>query len=775
MKTLLLKLLRDIKTSIGGFISIIFVIGIGSAFFSGLLNSVNSVDNLINNYYEQQNFMDYIAYFKGVSEEEILKYRDNENIKQLELRHSFDVVFNINNKDTDLRIHTLTENINKPYLYEGKFPELNEIILDKTYMELNNLKIGDTINFKYNSFDFELRISGIMDSPEYVYKVKDAFSGNVDFDGFGIGYIKEETLKNKFDEINSPFVYTDVIIKSKNSLDGLNLFEDINSFVRMIDREDHISFKSFEGALSQIEKVVVIFPIIFFLVAGIITFISMSKTVENQRTQIGIMGALGFSNFRIYFNYVMYSFIGGFIGAILGGIIGIYTIPESISGTFSAQYVFPITPLKLYPEFIIYGIIISILFSITATIISCYKTLREVPANTLKPKPPKKSSHIFIDKFFIWNKMSFTYKIILRNIFYNKMRLILSSIGVIGSIAFLITGFSLKASVEELLDYETRIRKYDFEIRTFNYVNEEEIKNYSENINIVNLSTTILGKFYENNNDKIDIPVVVVKSDNNLISIENTNDEIIKFNDNSVVIPHKFVEDYELKIGDKITLEFDIGDEIKNIDVFITDIGNMYSTQMIYVSENILKNNGMDISFNSAFVKVKEGVSVDDLITELKENENIDGITLVGDIREFAKNIISMINSVIMIIIIGSAILSISVIYNITSINIFERVREISTLLVLGYYDNEINKLIFIENIVLTIFGGILGIPCGIVLFDYMQSLISERGANLPQFISAESIVISFIMILIFSMVTNLFLKRKVLKINMIEALKGVE
>ena len=201
----------------------------------------------------------------------------------------------------------------------------------------------------------------------------------------------------------------------------------------------------------------------------------------------------------------------------------------------------------------------------------------------------------------------------------------------------------------------------------------------------------------------------------------------------------------------------------------------MYSTQMIYVSENILKNNGMDISFNSAFVKVKEGVSVDDLITELKENENIDGITLVGDIREFAKNIISMINSVIMIIIIGSAILSISVIYNITSINIFERVREISTLLVLGYYDNEINKLIFIENIVLTIFGGILGIPCGIVLFDYMQSLISERGANLPQFISAESIVISFIMILIFSMVTNLFLKRKVLKINMIEALKGVE
>ena len=127
--------------------------------------------------------MDYIAYFKGVSEEEILKYRDNENIEQLELRHSFDVVFNINNKDTDLRIHTLTENINKPYLYEGKFPELNEIILDKTYMELNNLKIGDTINFKYNSFDFELRISGIMDSPEYVYKVKDAFrhSGGFQF------------------------------------------------------------------------------------------------------------------------------------------------------------------------------------------------------------------------------------------------------------------------------------------------------------------------------------------------------------------------------------------------------------------------------------------------------------------------------------------------------------------------------------------------------------------------------------------------------------------
>ena len=128
-----------------------------------------------------------------------------------------------------------------------------------------------------------------------------------------------------------------------------------------------------------------------------------------------------------------------------------------------------------------------------------------------------------------------------------------------------------------------------------------------------------------------------------------------------------------------------------------------------------------------------------------------------------------------MIIIVGSAVLAISVIYNITSINIFERIREIATLLVLGYYDREINRLIFIENIVLSVFGSIIGIPFGIWLFKYMQILISDRGATLPQNISGYSILLSFIMVMLFSIFTNLLLKRKVLKVNMIEALKGVE
>lgn len=773
MRTLLLKLFRDIKTSIGGFISIMFVIGIGSAFFSGLLNSVSSVDNMINEYYQNQNFMDYIAYFRGVTKEEISPYEENENIDDIELRHSFDTIFNVKDKDTNLRIHTLTNDINKPYLYEGKLPEENQIILDKIYVELNELKIGDRVKFKYNGMDFDLEISGIMDSPEYVYKVKDAFSGNVDFEGFGIGYITEETLKTKFEENQIPFVYTDAIIKSNKNLKDMDLFKEINNFVRIIDRDDHISYKSFEGALNQIEKVVVIFPIIFFLVAGIITFISMSKTVENQRTQIGVMEALGFSNGRIYFNYIMYSFIGAFIGSLIGGIGGIYTIPEVILKTFSAQYVFPIVDLKLYPEFIFYGIVISILFSITATFISCHKTLREAPANTLRPKPPKKSSRIFLERFKIWDKMSFTYKIIIRNISYNKMRLILSSIGVIGSIAFLITGFSLKASVEELLNYEERIRDYDFEVRTVNFVDEETLKSYDEGIDIVDLSTTILGKFNKDGEEKNDIPVVVLENDSSLISLENQQDKVITFNKDSVIVPHKFVEDYGINVGDKLNLELELPDGIKDISVTVTDLGNMYSSQMIYVSEDILNRNGIDVKFNSAYIKANK--DVDMIVNNLKNNENVDGVTLVGDVREFAENIISMLNSVIMIILIGSAVLAISVIYNITSINIFERVREIATLLVLGYYDNEINKLIFIENIVLTIFGGILGIPFGIGLFKYMIALISDRGANIPDIISGSSILLSFIMVLVFSGITNLFLKRKVLKINMIEALKGVE
>lgn len=776
MGILLVKLFRDIKKSIGGFISIIFVIGIGSAFFSGLLNSVNSVDNLIKKYYDSQNFMDYIGYFTEVNEQDVKSSSSTYNIEDMEFRYSFDTIYNINNKDTDLRIHTLTKNINKPYIYEGNLPKENEIVLDKTYMQFNDLKIGDKIKIKHKSLEFELQISGIIDSPEYVYKVKDIFTGNVNFSKFGAGYIDESTIINKFNENNIKFNYTEVLIKSNDDLDSSSIFKNIPTFLRIVGRKDHVSYSSFKGAVSQIQKVVVIFPLIFFLVAAIITFISMSKTVENQRTQIGIMGALGFSSFRIYFNFILYSLSGAIFGSLLGGILGIFTIPKIMLKTFSAQYVFPNEGLELYFSYILWGVLISVAFSVIATVISCYKTLKEVPANTLRPKAPKKSKHLLIERSPLWSKMSFTYKIIIRNIFHNKMRLFLSSTGVIGSIAFLITGFSLKASVDELLSYEKYIRAYDFEIRTLKYLeNEEQVREYSDNIDLINLSSTIFGNFIEKDGNKNNIPIVVMKNGNTLFSIKNTNNRNVEFKEDTVVIPHDFLKKYGFNLGDKIKLEINIGNEIREIELTITDLGLMYSSQMIYVSESVLKNNGIDVLYNSAFVKLKDNSDINGLVSDLRKNQDIIGITMASDIQEYAKNIVRMINSIILIIAIGSAILSIAVIYNITSINIFERVREISTLLVLGYYDNEINKLIFIENIFLTIFGGIIGIPFGILLSKYMKQLISERGANLPDFISVPGIFWAFVLIILFSIITNMFLRRKVLKINMVESLKAVE
>ena len=201
----------------------------------------------------------------------------------------------------------------------------------------------------------------------------------------------------------------------------------------------------------------------------------------------------------------------------------------------------------------------------------------------------------------------------------------------------------------------------------------------------------------------------------------------------------------------------------------------MFSNQEIYISENVLKDKGIDIFFKFAYVKVKDYSNINQMVEELNKNENIEGLTLIDEVQGFSKNIMSMINSVILIITVGAAILAISVIYNITSINIFERMREIATLLVLGYYDSEINKLIFIENIILTIFGGILGIPFGIWFSKYMIKLVAERGVLLSDKISVSSILISFVLILVFSSITNFFLKRKVLKVNMVESLKAVD
>ena len=294
----------------------------------------------------------------------------------------------------------------------------------------------------------------------------------------------------------------------------------------------------------------------------------------------------------------------------------------------------------------------------------------------------------------------------------------------------MITGFSLKSSVNELLDYESRIRDYDFEIKMVNSVNEDEIKGYSNYIDVVDLNFTTIGNVHLEDED-IEIPVVIVKGSNSALKLEDKKSNIIGFNDSSVVIPSKLLDDYNINISDSINIDINFGMSSSNLNLSVSDIAQMYSSQMIYVSSEVLKRDNIDISFNGAFIKLRGEDNITNIVNELKKNDNISSITLSGDLRDFAEDILSMINSVIMIIIVGSAVLAISVIYNITSINIFERIREIATLLVLGYYDREINRLIFIENIVLSVFGSIIGIPFGIWLFKYMQILISDRERNL--------------------------------------------
>ncbi len=771
MKTLLLKLFRDIKMSIGGFISIIFVIGIGSMFFTGLSSSTTSIKNLVDKYYEDYNFSDYTAYFSSVT------YEDLENIKnidKIELRHSFDTKLYINSVDTDLRVHTMPKDINKLYIHEGNLPKEGEIVLDSSYGKLNNIKIGDVLDFKYGDMDFSLKVSGFINSPEYIYKAKDETTLSFDFGKFGVGYIDEDTLKNKFNESNASFFYTEGLIDTESLVDE-GTFKDIPTFMALVSKSDQMSNVYFNNALDQIDGIIVVFPLIFFLVASIITFISMSKTIDNQRTQIGIMGALGFSSGRIYFIYILYSSIAAIFGSLIGGFIGMVSLPNIILKTFDQQFILPITKLQMYPMYILYAFIISLVFSLISTVISCHKTLVECPANTLRPKAPKRSKHMIIERFKVFNKIPFVYKIIVRNIFYNKMRIILSSIGIIGSIMFLIMGFSLKFNLSKMISYEETSRNYSFEVELLQPKEEEEILSYSDSIKGVDLISKMQGTFKKEGKDDLRIPIIGVEGDNETIVLKNKKGDPITFNNSSVVIPTKVSMDYDLSIGDTINIKVNLGSELKDINLKITDIGEMYSALMIYVSQDILKDQGIEPIRINGFVNLKDGSDIKEVSNHLKENENVNKVMLVSDTTTKVKDLMNMMNIVILIIIVGAAVLAISIVYNITSINILERTREIATLLVLGYYDKEINRLIFIENIFLSIFGGIIGIPFGIWLTHYMQASIRGRGVVLPEGAPIVSIIISFILVMIFSLFTNLLLRRKVLKINMIEALKGVE
>ena len=551
-------------------------------------------------------------------------------------------------------------------------------------------------------------------------------------------------------------------------------------------RDDNSGYAEYDSNSERINKIATIFPVFFLLVAGLVCLTTMSRMVEEQRTQVGTLKALGYSNGAIMRHYMAYAVSGAAAGGVIGAIGGCFLFPSVIVYAYSMMYIITDIHYLFTPENMIVSIG-SMILAIGATVFfSCNKALQETPASLMRPKAPKAGKRVLIERIpFLWNNMNFFAKVSGRNLFRYKRRMFMTIVGIAGCTALSLTGFGLKNSITDIVDLQyDQIYKYsgymaydeDIKLSELNSI-YDTLLDYDENTKY----TRALIKQYttEFSGNNVQVYVTAVENSELFESFvdlhERVSREKLTLTDGAV-ITEKAAKLLNANVGDEITVQ--VSDGI-NRKVKIAGITEQYTSHYLYISEELYKEvfGGIPdynmIYFDNGISRDKD---VQNGFTEhMLKNDNILAVIMNASSLSSVHDTLQIMDLVTVVLIVSAAALAFVVLYNLTNVNITERIREIATLKVLGFYDAEVSSYVFRENIILSIMGGFVGLFLGhaLCMFVIQTAEIDEvmfgRSIHFPSYIWALLVTVAF------SLIVNLIMTRVLKKISMVESLKSVE
>ena len=553
------------------------------------------------------------------------------------------------------------------------------------------------------------------------------------------------------------------------------------------DRNDLPEYSDFGDNAERLKNIGKVFPMIFFLVAALISLTTMTRMVEEQRTQIGTMKALGYGKASIASKYLSYAFLATVGGSIAGVLFGEKVLPFIIIQAYGIMYWNIGDHMQLDYE-LQYALIASgaaVICTMGATLFSCAKTLAETPASLMRPPAPKEGKRILIERIsFIWKHLSFSWKSSMRNLFRYKKRLFMTIFGIAGSMGLMLVGFGLYDSIMDIaiLQYD-QIQHYDAMV-----INDEDATDSQEKD---------LLKFLDGNSEidhytRVQLTKMTAPKEKGSVSIyvyvpENTENfkedvtlrdrkshEQYELTDDGAVICEKTASLIGVKAGDKITLEKDN----RKYKVKITAVTENYMGHYVYMTPPCYeKTFGEKPEYSSTVYTMKEDAESDleTLGNAILKYPAALSISYTSSTAGQVERMLGSLGAVIWVLIISAGMLAFVVLYNLNNINITERQRELATLKVLGFYDGEVSQYVFRENILLSFIGILAGAVFGILLHRYVITTVEVDAVMFGRNIKPISFVYSGIITFGFSMFVNMVMHFKLKKINMVESLKSVE
>ena len=768
--------------------------------------SITSISYYVAKYYESEKI-----YNRYKEKEEMLSnlYNNISNLREEKLtletkNEEFQKELNTLKSEIDDIQNGVEKNLYEIYNLED---ESNKFIdLSKKNYQLNNEFNQKNTKYQTLNEEFESNKQKLQETNKKIeeYEQQKNITQNELYASFDsledlIANIKDKQIKNQYNQVKQG---KEELIKAKNELINQNFEEKIKNAKKEIDdKKDEVNkfkyvtattplyessgFKALKEDIAKMSLMGKIFPVVFFIVATLVTITTITRMIEEDRKNIGVFKALGYSKKIITRRYLVYALLAGVIGALLGTIVGSLVILDVLYVSYGDMYDLPELSNKFNLFYITISLLVSLLSTVFVTWIVTRKALKEKTADLLRPQIGTKGKVILLEKIpFVWNRFSFLYKICFRNIFRYKKRLFMTLIGIAGCTALIYAGLGLQSAVTSIGNIQfSKVRPVSIEVYLNGELEEKEIDEVEKDIRLkqhIKETTPVRQQSItaKANNYSKDVFYIAVSSKEigKYMNLKNRKTQkTIKLDDEGVVLTEKLALLLDVNVGDKITVK----DGGVNATLKVTGITENYLYNYIFFTPNVYERiYGEKIKYNEVFVNTSETLSEKEeieLSDKIKENDKIASMSFRDNLEKEFKTSLSSLMIIVILFIGCASLLSFTVLVNLNNINIEERKRELSTIKLLGFYEKELESYVFRENIILTILGSILGLLLGMGILGAIIQAAEVETIFLVKDINYINLVVSLIITLVFTLITNFAMRKKIKNIDMIDSLKSIE
>lgn len=786
------KMFRDIKQNLSQFITIFLMVLIGVMVYVGIEAYMDGMTSAADNFYKNNNIQD-LNVMGNLSDKDLDKIKSLDNVKDAEKKLVVNAIDKDNKDKTYLLSFIDSNNISKFHIMDGEKFDVNKkgAWVDNFYAEKNNLKVGETIKIKYDTFSLEEKILGLINVPDHIYDVKDESELVPNRENFGFvylsvneipeSYIKDLVMKEMkitdekiFDKYVKDFNYKEYIpynyimvdVNKKKNVTSVkeDIEDNVSNAKAIVKIEDTMSYQRYQGEIDEGASYVGIFSGLFLFIAMLSVITTMTRVVKKQKLQIGTMKALGIKNSKIVMHYVGYGFFVSLAAAIVGIILGKYFIGTFFLNMEMDYFEVPNGIPVVKPLSYLVALLVVMVVSFI-TYLTCRKELFKKPAEALRNEVPNvKVNSLNLSTKGIFKKLNFSSKWNYRDILRNKFRTVTAVVGIVGCCMLIVCAFGMLNSMNHFIKLQFEdLYNFNYKLSLKENIKDDELKvltdKYGNNTSETLTIETKIGKEREAN-------TIFVTNAGNLVRFQNENGEFIKVNkNNGVYVTRKLADQKNLKVGD--TIKWHIYGVNKYYESKIVGLTKDPQVQNLTMTKEYLESLDIDYKPDSLYTN-----------TDLKGIKDIKNVSLVQDINELKNSLesmLSMMKSMIMLIIVFAIGLGAIIIYNMGILSYSEKQYQFATLKVLGFSDKKIRKIFVQQNNWITVLSIIIGLPTGYYMTSWIFKSVIADNYDFSAYINLSTYLIAIIGTILVSIIVSRMLSKKVNKIDMVSSLKANE